>query len=130
MKYRSAQYAAALFGAMSGKKEIEKRAIARRLPEILSRHRMLGKFPAILAAYEKLILRARGERKVRIESAARISEEVKKQIGDILGVKIYFEEKEVPGLFAGIRILIDDELLIDASVERQIRGMFSASKNF
>lgn len=128
MKYRPAQYAAALYAIMSGKKEADRRAITRRFVRILAHHRMLGAAPAILAAYEKLFLRAHGERKVRIESATPVSEEVKKEIAGILGAKIHFEEKETPGILAGIKILIDDELLIDASAERQIKRMLGASK--
>ena len=96
MKYRPLQYAAALYGIMSGQKEADRRATARRFARILARHRVLGRVPAILVAYEKLSLRAKGERKVRIESAAPVSEEIKKEIAGILGAEIHFEEKETP----------------------------------
>lgn len=123
MRYRVAQYAEALFGTLEDKNEKERRAIARRFGALLARHRMLGKADAILSAYEKIILRARGARKIMIESAAPVSASLKKEIKKILGAKIYFEEKENPALLAGIKILMDDELLIDASGRRQIDRM-------
>ena len=85
---------------------------------------MLGKAGMILAAYEKLSLRARGERKVRIESAGPVPEQVKKSIREIIGSKIQFEEAVNPALLAGVKILVDDELLIDASARRQLEKLF------
>lgn len=124
MRYRILQYAEALSGALEHKSEKEQRTVARRFAAVLARHRMLGKAEAILAAYEKLTLRAQGARKVLIQSASPISAQLKKEIQKILGAKIHFEEKETPGLLAGIKILIDDELLIDASGRRQMERMF------
>lgn len=125
MRYGSAQYAEALQGALKGKKETEQQAIVRRFAAVLARHRMLGKADAILAAYEKLTLRAQGARRVKIESASPASDQLKKDIRKILGAEIYFEEKENADLLAGVKILIDDELLIDASGRRQVDRMLS-----
>lgn len=128
MRYRPVQYAEALHEAMSGKKEPEQRAIARRFGRVLARHRVFGKTSAILAAYEKLTLCAQGTRKVRIESTGFVPEQLKKKIQKILGKKIQFEEKENPELLAGVKILINDELLIDASARRQLKGMLRKSR--
>lgn len=125
MKYRPAQYAEALHRALSGKKEPERRAIARRFAQVLMRRRMLGRTGVILAAYEKILLRVQGVRRVRLESADPVSARVKTDISGILGVKVYFEEVGNPALLAGVKILIDDELLIDASARRQIDRMLS-----
>ncbi|MEK7541526.1 MAG: F0F1 ATP synthase subunit delta [Patescibacteria group bacterium] len=124
MRYRISEYARALSGALEGKNEVDRRAIARRFAEVLMRHRALGKAVVILAAYEKIALRAQGASKVRIESAMRVSAELRAKIRGILGAKIYFTEVENAGLLAGVKILIDDELLIDASGLRQIERMF------
>ncbi len=125
MKYRIAQYAAALRGALTDKKPEEQRAIARRFAAILARHRMIGKTDLILKAYEKLARRKTGTRHVRIESPDPVGEEVKKEIRNVLGAKIYFEEVLRPDLLAGAKILVDDELLIDASAKRQLDRMFT-----
>mgnify|MGYP003394656396 FL=1 len=63
-------------------------------------------------------------RKVRIESAAPVSAQLKKEISEILGKKIVLEEKTRPDLLAGIKILVDDELLIDATGKRQLERIF------
>ena len=78
----------------------------------------------IITAYEKLVLQKTGTRKVRIESASPITEKLKKEIDDILGGKIYFEEAQNLDLLAGVKIMVDNELLIDASARRQMERIF------
>ena len=128
MKYRISQYAQALHTALDGKKKTEQHAIARRFAGVLIRRRMIAKSHLILAAYEKLVLCARGERKVRIESAGPVPEQLKKEIRGVLDAKIHFEELVNPELLAGAKILVDDELLIDASAKKQIERMFTQKK--
>ncbi len=129
MKYRASQYAEALFEALEGKKSEERAGIIRSFVRMLFWHRVIGKSQSILAAYEKLILRDQGMRKVRIESPGRISDQLKRDIREILGAKIHWEEKENPDLLAGIRILVDDELLIDASAKRHVDRMLKKSRD-
>ncbi len=125
MKYRPAQYAEALYDALEGKGPEDRRTIARSFARVLSRHRMTAKTSAILASYEKLSLGRHGMHKVRIESEAPVSEQTRKEIREILGTKIHFEEQENPALLAGMKILVDDELLIDASARRQLDNLFT-----
>ncbi len=129
MKYRASQYAEALFEALEEKKPGERAGIIRSFVRMMFRHRVIGKSRAILAAYEKLVLREQGMRKVRIESPGRISDQLKKDIREILGAKIHWEEKENPDLLAGVRILVDDELLIDASAKRHVGRMLKKSRD-
>ena len=125
MRYRPLQYAEALHEAMKGASAMDARVLARGLARTLLRHRMLGKTGVILAAYEKLALRRQGMQKVRIETPSKASEYLKKEIQKALGTRINFEEVIDPALLAGVKILVDDELLIDASAKRQIDSMFS-----
>ena len=129
MRRKPSQYAEALYEALEGKKIEDRGKIIRSFVAILFRHRAIGKSSAILAAYEKVVLRAQGMRKVRIESPGRVSDQLKKDISDILGTKIHWEEAENPDLLAGIRIVVDDELLIDASGMRQLDVMLKKSRD-
>ena len=124
MKYRVVQYAQALHNAVRGKSEKEQKEIMRRFAALLTRHRTSGKSNLIIAAYEKIVLRENGMRKVRIESASPVTERLKKEISEILGKGTYLEEQTNPKLLAGIKILVDGELLIDASAERQLERIF------
>ncbi len=124
MKYRIAQYAQALHAALKDAPASKQKETMRRFAALLTRHRMSGKSDLIVGSYEKIILSEGGVRKVSIESAAPMSERLKKEIGEIMGKKIVVEEKTRPDLLAGIKILVDDELLIDASARRQIERIF------
>ena len=128
MRYRPLHYAEALHEAMKGASAKDARVLARGLARTLLHHRMLGKTGAILAAYEKLVLKRQGMQKVRIETPSPAGEHLKKEIQKALGAKIHFEEAVDPALLAGVKILVDDELLIDASAKRQIENMFSTKK--
>ena len=129
MKHTPLQYAEALYAALEGKKPEARGQIIKNFVLTIFRHRAIGKSPAILAAYEKVVLRAQGMRKVRIESPGRVSDQLKKDISDILGAKIHWEEAENPDLLAGVRIVVDDELLIDASGMRQLEMMLKKSRD-
>lgn len=124
MKYRITQYAQALHAALKNAPASRQKEIMRRFIILLGRHRMSGKSDLVVSAYEKIVLRESGMRKVKIESAAPVSGRLKKEIGGILGKKILIEERTSPELFAGIKILVDNELLIDASAKRQLERIF------
>ena len=124
MKYRVAQYAQALHVVLKGKAVLEQKQIMRRFAAMLTRHRMIGKSDLIIAAYEKLVQEENGVRKIRIEAASPVTEKLKKEISEILGKKIYLEEQTNINILAGIKILVDGELLIDASGKRQIEKIF------
>lgn len=124
MKYRTAQYAQALHAAVKDVPEQKQKEIMRRFAALLGRHRVSGKSDLIVAAYEKIVLQESGMRKVTIESVAPVSEQLKKEIIELLGKKIFIEEEAHPELLAGIKILVDNELLIDASAKRQLEKIF------
>ena len=124
MKYRVSQYAEALAGATEGKSEAEQKRIVKGFGDLLARHRMIGKARMICAAYEKIMLQKKGMRSVRIETAIPASEKIKKEIHAILGKNIHIEAITNPHVLGGITIMVDEEILIDASVRRQMEHMF------
>ena len=125
MRYRIGQYASALYEACEGRSESAQKKIARQFAALLRRHRMSSKTRLILAAYEKISLQKRGERRVRIEAPAPVSEQFKKEIRAILGPKVHWEESVRPDLLAGVKIVVDDDTVIDASAKKQIERMFT-----
>ena len=78
MKYRIAQYAQALHAALKDAPASKQKETMRRFAALLTRHRMSGKSDLIVGSYEKIILSEGGVRKVSIESAAPMSERLKK----------------------------------------------------
>ena len=124
MKYRVSQYAEALVAATEGKGEAEQKKIVKRFAALLVRHRVIGKARMICAAYEKIVLQKNGMRSVRIETASPASEKIKKEIHAMLGKNIRIEAITNPDVLGGITIVVDDEILIDASIRRQMENMF------
>ena len=124
MKYRPEQYAQALLAACHEKSDVEQKKIVKRFVQLLARHQATSKTHAICAAYEKLELRNKGMRSVRLETASLASEKLKNEIHRVLGKNIHIKEVVNPDLLGGLKILIDDEILIDASARRQMEELF------
>ena len=124
MKYRPSQYAETLYVATIDKTAEEQKKIVKRFADLLVRHQMTGKVTMIVEAYEKLILQKGGLRRVRIETAYQATETLKRDIRACLGKNIHIEEEINSHMLGGVKILVDDEILIDASVKRQLDNLF------
>ncbi len=122
MKYTFSHYAEAFCAACGGKTEKEQKKIARQFLLFLQKHREIRNLPPIVHAVEKRELRNAGARKVLLQSPFPADERVKKEIKRIFG-KTVFQEETRADLLGGMRILVDDELLVDASAKRQLERM-------
>lgn len=124
MRYSIQHYAAALLEALEKKSEREKKEIIKRFFTVLQKHSAFPRLPYILKEIERGSLKRLRLRKVFIESAGEISSEIKHEIKKSFDDKVFLQEKINPKLLAGIRILIDDEVLIDASGKRRLQRLF------
>ena len=79
----------------------------------------------IFKEIDRKVREANGVRKVVLETVGGASEETKREIEKSLGAKAVFEENINPNVLGGIKILIDDEYLVDATVKRQLDRMFT-----
>lgn len=127
MRYTNIQYAKALVAALEGKREPEQKAIRQNFLRTLRTHRVWPRLNRILSEIEKEYLRGKQIRKVEVESASGLPEKVRREIFEIVGKNVDLRERANPELLAGMKILIDDELLIDASGRRQLRRLFSSN---
>ncbi|OGZ33916.1 MAG: hypothetical protein A2174_03470 [Candidatus Portnoybacteria bacterium RBG_13_41_18] len=124
MKYSPKQYTSALLESLKDKTEIRQKEIINNFFKTLSKNNDWSRLGSILKAVEKKYLEDTGLKKVYVETASPISSNLEKEIEKILGNKVYFLTKTNPMLLAGIKILVDDELLIDASARTKIEKMF------
>ncbi len=131
MKYTNKQYASGLLETLLGKPEKKQKEIVRRFLLILTKNRDWSRLEGILDEAEKICLKEAGLKKVYLETPSPVYPALKKEIQKILGEaelssgkKIFFSAKTNPALFGGVRILIDNELLIDASAKRQLDKIF------
>lgn len=124
MKFTPKQYARAIFEALKGKSPESQKELMTRFLKLLRKNGDWAKNAAILSALEKLILKEKGLKKVYVEAPQEIKGMLKYEVENIFGRKVYFSQKTNSSLLGGIKILIDDEILIDASAKRQIERMF------
>lgn len=125
MKYSSKQYAIVLLSVLEGKSEKDRKEVLRKFVAVLAKNRDLARLGAILRETEREFLKQSGAKKVLVESASPVNPSLRHEIENAVGGKIWWYEKTTPEFLAGIRILINDETLIDASGKRQIEKMFA-----
>ena len=131
MRYKTGQYAEALVQAIEGAAPEIVHVRIRAFAQLLKKHRMLGKAEAIARAAERRLAQRTGVRRVSLESPAPVPATLQKEIAGLFHGKVWIEGKVRPELLAGIRILIDDETLIDASGIGRLSHIFGkiASRN-
>lgn len=125
MRYTVMQYAEALAAALGDAAADKRPAMIRRFLRLLQKNRDTKLLGAVIRKTERRWLADQNLHKVAVASASPLQPAVKKEIEEALVKKPLWEEKIDPALLGGIRILIDDELLIDASARRRLDRMFN-----
>ncbi len=126
MRYSPRQYAAALLASLKGKTETEQNRLLKSFLVLVRQRGDSRRLGAIVREVEKQSLKEHGWKKVLLESPDPITSQMKKEMGEVLGKNILWQEKINPDLVAGIRILINDEILVDASAKTQLRRIFNS----
>lgn len=124
MKYKAAQYAEALVESLRGAEPETARTRIRAFAEILKRHRMFGKAESIMRIVQNRLAKEAGVSRVTLETPDPASNALQKEVDEMFGGKAWIQEKVRPELLAGVRILVDDETLVDASGKRRLAEMF------
>lgn len=124
MRYSVKQCAAALVAALRQKPDSEQKKTVRRFLFLLRKHGLWQRRMFILKEAERQYLRERNASKVVIASAAPVAPKTRQEIKRIVGRNAFWQETIEPGLLAGLKILINDEMLIDATGKRQVERMF------
>lgn len=126
MRYNTGQYAAALTSALADAPSDKRSLMIRRFLHLLRKNKDTRRLGAIVRKVEKQSLADQGLQKIALISASPVAPATKKEIEKILSRKPLWEETVDPMMLGGIRILVDDELLIDASARRRLDRMFAA----
>jgi F0F1-type ATP synthase delta subunit len=120
MKCTPRAYARALLGA-EGKHE----GVVARFLALVEKNGDARKLPIILEYIEREAARERGDRYVVVTSARPLS---KKHLSEL---QAKFSERDTvrtevdPSLIAGVRVTVDGEWVVDASLERKLRKLFT-----
>ncbi|MFY9463249.1 MAG: F0F1 ATP synthase subunit delta [Candidatus Sungiibacteriota bacterium] len=125
MRSTSGQYAHALIDALVEASDDARPQIIRRFLALLRKNKDMRRLGAIMRKVEKQSLADQGLYKIAVSSVSPLTEKTKNEIEKSLAKKLLWEETIDPALLGGIRILIDDELLIDASARHRLDRMFN-----
>lgn len=123
MRYSPKQYALALWSALKDKIAKEQKNILHNFLQLTVKNRDLSRLNLIINAVEREERKTKGILKVEISSPYPASEGLKTKLKKILKSKIFFVDKIDPRLLAGIKILIENETLIDSTAKNQIVKM-------
>jgi len=124
MRYKITHYAESLFESLKDV-EVEKRIeILKNFLKVLRRNGDYSHLNHIVRQYEKVYLQHNKQTKIYIETPEPASIELKRTIQELFGKKAVFSEKTNSHLLAGIVLLINDSVLIDASARTRLEKLF------
>lgn len=125
MRYTLQQYSNSLLSALSNKGEDEIKDVLRRFLSLLARAADRKHLGRVLQEVERRYYRDAGLRRVWIESANPVSRKTLEEIKNFFGKKAIIASRVKPELLAGIKTIVDDEILVDASARSLVRKLFS-----
>lgn len=129
MKYSVKQYASALLAALQGKTGQERGRVIANFFKILQKNADFGKRKSVVQEMRREYFRQNGIATAKVETADGAPEHIKKELETALGREVVLEERIDPGILGGIKILIDDETLMDASLKTMIDKAFRPTNN-
>lgn len=123
MRYGTEQYARALYEALEGKEGAGRRESIKGFVKVLQRDRALPRLDPILRRFEKIHLKEKGLVKVHVETPEGPSDVLKREISRIFGDAAVISERSDPRHIAGVKIVIDDSIVIDATAKTRLESL-------
>ena len=121
MKYAPHLYAQAFRKALTeAATPQQKNSAVERFAALLKRNGDIRRQDILLAAVERELVRAARGRRITIETARRVPQELAGAMHAITTERDVVEERIVPALIAGVRIIIDGEREFDGSLKRKL----------
>ena len=118
-------YREAYLKALENKSPADQKRITARFLSRLVRDRALSKIGQIEKGIRRAHMKNSGRSEIAVESAAQLDPKYRGELERMFGTRALIRETIDPDLVAGARILIDDELLIDATGRKFLRDMFT-----
>ncbi|MDP3769599.1 MAG: F0F1 ATP synthase subunit delta [Candidatus Sungbacteria bacterium] len=123
MRFTNTQYAQAFYEVLKDTKGKNRTSLIQRFIGLLQAHKASSRIDRILEKFEAYSLDADGLIKVEVESAAPLLSETRRDIQSALKRKIFLDESVHPELLAGIKLIVNNEILIDATGRRRIDSL-------
>lgn len=123
MKYQSDAYAESLAELLEEKPQ-QKDEFIKNLKIVLKRNGDFGLFIKILKQATGLLIRKSGGREIVIQSARPLFKKQLEELKQQFRAQDSVETVVNPDLIAGVKIMIDNDQIIDGSLERKLRKLF------
>ena len=125
MKYSVRQYASAFADLLIEKKAGAREQLISGLLATLRRNGDGARLAPIIREVEREYYKRKKLHTLEVESVDALSKKARKEILDAIPESIITKESHHAGLIGGVRVLVDNEILIDATIQRQLKKMFT-----
>ena len=122
-RFTPKQYATALFESLKEAKPSEQDMVIRSFAGILAKNYDRALFAKIAMQIKKLERAHAGAHDVVVTSARQLDRSVIKEIGEKVGKNSRIREVIDPWVLGGMKVLINDELVIDGTYKTRIARM-------
>lgn len=124
MKHSPEIYARAFLESLGAAPRHEQGGLMKRFLALVHTNGDWPNAPRILGAVERLVVRERGGRWVRVECARTVRQGLRAMIQRHFGRKDRIEIASNPSLIAGIRVTMDGRQELDYSFQRKLKRLF------
>ncbi len=124
MRYTPRHYAEALYAVLKNTAPGAQPKILKQFLGVVKKHNDWRRIHVILHSFEKVYLEKEGLRAVTVDYVDVMPKGLKEAIARQLNGKLIFEERCCPDLYAGVRIFVNNEILIDASARAYLKILF------
>jgi F0F1-type ATP synthase delta subunit len=128
MKITPKQYAISLYEATENLSENKAKEIIKNFVEVLKQNNDLGIGGKIIKEYYKHYQKQKNISKIKIKSREKISPEIMNGIMKKFENQVEIEEEIDSGIIGGIALEINENLLIDGSINKKLENIRSAIK--
>jgi F0F1-type ATP synthase delta subunit len=125
MRYTPKKYAQALFEATNGASKSEQEKLFGAFAQLLKRNNDSSLLPRILTAYEQRARAVRGEHKVTITTAKKAQKALLEKVQKRFNGKADIVEEVDERVLGGIKVLIDDQYVIDATFQGRVEQLYN-----
>lgn len=125
-RFTAKQYATALFESVQEAKPSEQEMVIKSFAAVLAKHYDRSLFAKIAMQLKKLERSHAGAHEVVVTSARPLDKSVIAQIAEKVGKNSRIKEVIDPWVLGGMKVLINDELVIDGTLKTRIARMVGA----
>ncbi len=126
MKYTAQHYGELLFDLTDGKSADKLGAVIKRFVRLLQKHNSVSLYKKILIEFSQIYNKKHGISGVKIVSARLLNEVVQKKIEKNLPQPNSIEYSIDTTLIGGIKVIINNSILVDGSIKKRIDNIFKA----